>query len=176
MDGFAATSRESEACAMTGVLPESVATTVNAACVAAVGWPEISPVPLRVKPSGRTPDARDQTYGGVPPVAVREAEYAAPLAAGGSCVVVICTGAACGVAGGWLGVGDCFARFDWTVPEHPNEAREAAIEHTTLRLRILILPSPQNKRPCLLCGGGVVWEVEDESEKRSDLSRVHPRA
>jgi hypothetical protein len=49
---------------------ESVTRTVKLLVPVAVGVPEITPVlAASVNPEGRTPEASDQPYGGVPPVA-----------------------------------------------------------------------------------------------------------
>jgi hypothetical protein len=49
-----------------------------------VGVPLMLPLPLRDTPSGKLPDSTDHVYGEVPPVALRDAEYAAPTAPPGS--------------------------------------------------------------------------------------------
>jgi hypothetical protein len=49
------------------------------AAFAVVGVPLTIPVPdPMVKPAGRAPEAMDQMYGVVPPVAVKVCEYATP--------------------------------------------------------------------------------------------------
>src|SRR5690242_21429336 len=92
----------SDVSAVTGTAEESATSIVRIVCEAAVGWPEITPAELRVRPSGNVAEFRDHTYGGVPPVAAREALYGASVVAEGNCVVVICREEGC-VVGGWLG-------------------------------------------------------------------------
>jgi hypothetical protein len=54
--------------------------------------PESKPLLFRVRPAGSVPDARDQVYGVVPPVALNVAEYAVPAVALESDVVVTASG------------------------------------------------------------------------------------
>ena len=56
---------------------------------AVIGFPEINPLELSVSPAGSVPDAIDQVYGDVPPVAVRVWEYATPTVAFGKVIVEI---------------------------------------------------------------------------------------
>ena len=75
--------------AVTGVGVElSVTRTVKFDVPAAVGVPEIVPVPLNVRPLGSVPLSSDQTYGEVPPVAARLCEYAVCTVPAGSVAVV----------------------------------------------------------------------------------------
>jgi hypothetical protein len=68
----------------------SVTITVNDDVAAVVGVPEITPVAdPSDNPAGKLPELMLHKYGGVPPVAARIAEYAAPTAPFGSEVVVI---------------------------------------------------------------------------------------
>ena len=46
---------------------------------AVVGVPLITPLELRVSPTGNVPEVMLQLYGAVPPVAVNVCEYAAPV-------------------------------------------------------------------------------------------------
>jgi hypothetical protein len=55
-------------------LAESVARTVKVAVPAEVGVPEIAPAVSMESPPGRLPDSSDHVYGGVPPLALTEAE------------------------------------------------------------------------------------------------------
>jgi hypothetical protein len=56
-------------------LPLSATATVKLAVPVAVGVPEIKPVVGEMlSPAGRLPEARDQLYGEVPPLASREFE------------------------------------------------------------------------------------------------------
>ena len=57
---------------------ESVTFTVNDAVPAAVGVPLICPALLSVNPAGNEPEEIDQLYGVVPPLAAKDAVYAAP--------------------------------------------------------------------------------------------------
>lgn len=58
-------------------LPESVTCTVKVVVPTIVGVPVICPLDERLRPGGKVVLlARDQLYGGVPPVAVKPAEYA----------------------------------------------------------------------------------------------------
>lgn len=69
---------------------ESATCTVNADDMACDGVPAIAPdVAARVRPGGSCPEGMDQVYGGVPPVAVRVAEYAVPICPGDSELVEI---------------------------------------------------------------------------------------
>lgn len=63
--------------------------TVKENVPAAVGVPEITPVVDNVNPAGKLPVVTAQVYGETPPVATRDAEYATPILAAGSVVVVI---------------------------------------------------------------------------------------
>jgi hypothetical protein len=67
----------------------SVTLTINREAPIVVAVPYIVPLGLRLRPSGSEPLARDQMYGGDPPVALSACEYAAPTAPGGKAVVVI---------------------------------------------------------------------------------------
>ena len=49
--------------------------------------PEIKPVLCKVSPVGSVPDAGDQLYGAVPPIAASVAEYAVPDVTADSAVV-----------------------------------------------------------------------------------------
>lgn len=62
----------------------SVTCTVKVAAMAAVGVPLITPAADNVKPAGSVPNAIDHVYVGVPPVAPRVWEYAAPTVPAGS--------------------------------------------------------------------------------------------
>ena len=53
---------------------ESVTLTVKEEVPAAVGVPLITPLPLSVKTAGNEPEATDQLYGVVPPLAASVAE------------------------------------------------------------------------------------------------------
>src|SRR5262249_12498645 len=65
----------------------------------AVGVPEITPeLGASVNPAGSAPLAIAHVYGGVPPLAARVAEYAAPTTPPGSAVVVIVSGPAATVS------------------------------------------------------------------------------
>ena len=55
-------------------VPASVTRTVKLKVPAAVGVPEMTPLPLSVNPVGSVPLAIDQVYGNVPPFATRVAE------------------------------------------------------------------------------------------------------
>ncbi len=70
----------------------SVAFTVGLKVPVLVGVPEITPVVDRDRPAGKAPATRDHEYGGTPPVAVREVEYANPTLAAGSVFVTILSG------------------------------------------------------------------------------------
>jgi hypothetical protein len=74
--------------------PESVTLTIVVKVPAAVGVPEIVPVPDSVTPAGSAPEAMLQLYGVVPPLAVSVAEYTVPACPAGNALVVICTGTA----------------------------------------------------------------------------------
>ena len=75
--------------AVTGVgVALSVTRTVKFDVPAAVGVPEIVPVPLNVRPLGSVPLSSDQTYGEVPPEAARLCEYAVCTVPAGSVAVV----------------------------------------------------------------------------------------
>ena len=81
----------------TGIV-ESVTRTVKLKVPAAVGVPEITPVPaLSDRPVGNEPLARDQVYGGVPPEAASVAVYEAFSVPPGKDDVVTESGAACTV-------------------------------------------------------------------------------
>jgi len=67
----------------------SVTCTVNDTVPAVIGVPEITPVEAaRVSPAGRVPALTVQLYGVVPPVACSVVEYAVPVVAFASDVVV----------------------------------------------------------------------------------------
>ena len=73
--------------------PLSVTWTVKLLALAAAGVPLITPATDNVKPAGNAPDATDQEYGGVPPVAAKACKYALPtVAAGKDDAVVIESG------------------------------------------------------------------------------------
>ena len=73
--------------------PLSVTWTVKLLALAAAGVPLITPATDNVKPAGNAPDATDQEYGGVPPVAAKACKYALPtVAAGKGDAVVIESG------------------------------------------------------------------------------------
>jgi hypothetical protein len=75
--------------------PESVTLAVNAYVPVDPGVPAIWHVEaISTKPGGKVPEAREHAYGGVPPLAVTVALYAAPYVAPGSEVVVITKGGA----------------------------------------------------------------------------------
>lgn len=70
--------------------PESVTRTVKLLVPETVAEPEITPVPAAsVRPVGRTPEAIDHVYGGVPPAAVSVTLYEAFRPAPGNDSVVI---------------------------------------------------------------------------------------
>lgn len=69
-------------------MAESVTRTVNDEVPDAAGVPEIVPLDASVRPAGNVPVAIAHVYGGVPPVAARVAEYAAPTVPGGRVAVV----------------------------------------------------------------------------------------
>ena len=72
---------------------ESLTWTVNEATPDCVGVPAIWPVAaVSVRPAGRDPLVTDQEYGVVPPVAAKEALYAAPTCPPLSELVVTLTG------------------------------------------------------------------------------------
>src|SRR5262249_26992189 len=71
----------------------AVTWTVKLVVPIVVGVPEMMPaVGERASPMGSVPLAIDQVYGGVPPMAVRVALYAAPTVAAGRLVVVMVSG------------------------------------------------------------------------------------
>jgi len=70
-----------------------VTRTVKLAVVAALGVPLTTPPLLRLKPDGRLPDAMDQVYGVVPPVAANPWLYATPTVPAGSGLAVVIVGA-----------------------------------------------------------------------------------
>jgi hypothetical protein len=71
----------------------SVTCTVKSKVPAADGVPVIAPVlTLRDSPVGKLPDAIDQVYAGVPPLAVRDWLYAAATVPADKVVVVIDNG------------------------------------------------------------------------------------
>ena len=65
-----------------------MARTVNVLVPAVVGVPEIAPPVARLRPAGSVPLAIDQLYGGVPPDAASDCEYAVPTVPLGSDAVV----------------------------------------------------------------------------------------
>jgi hypothetical protein len=69
---------------------ESVTFTVKLDVPAAVGVPEMTLL-VRPSPGGNEPEMMLHVYGGVPPVAAREYEYAIPTAPLGGAVVVMVT-------------------------------------------------------------------------------------
>jgi hypothetical protein len=66
----------------------SVTRTMNAAVPDAVGVPLIAPLPLSDNPAGKLPVVTLHVYGGVPPLPLSIAEYAAPAMPSGKLVVV----------------------------------------------------------------------------------------
>jgi hypothetical protein len=76
LTGFAAMLIEKEPVA--DPEPVSVTLTVKLGFPAAVGVPEIWPDELRFSPAGNEPDAIDQLYVPVPPLACSVCEYATP--------------------------------------------------------------------------------------------------
>jgi hypothetical protein len=66
---------------------ESATWAVKVNCPACVVVPESKPLPAKVMPVGRVPDAILQWYGVVPPVAARMPEYVVPAVALGREVV-----------------------------------------------------------------------------------------
>ena len=56
-------------------LAASVTRAVNAPVPAAVGVPVMAPFVARFSPAGKAPAETTESYGGVPPVAPRVAEY-----------------------------------------------------------------------------------------------------
>jgi hypothetical protein len=72
---------------------ESATSSVTFEFPAADGVPVIWPVPaFRFRPAGREPELTDQLYGGVPPLAERDAVYADPALPAGRDAVVIASG------------------------------------------------------------------------------------
>ena len=72
-----------------------------------VGVP-LSPPPVEsVTPAGKDPETRDHAYGGVPPLAVSEAEYAVDIAPGANVDVTMLKGVAATVKVREA-VADCF--------------------------------------------------------------------
>jgi hypothetical protein len=70
----------------------SVARTVKLEFPTPDGVPLIVPSAARLNPAGNEPLATTQVYGGVPPLALRAAEYAVPTLPPGSGVDAITTG------------------------------------------------------------------------------------
>lgn len=67
----------------------SFTATVNVAVPLAVGVPEIKPALVSVSPAGKLPEAIDQLYPGVPPLALNVTLYELPLFAAPKLVDVI---------------------------------------------------------------------------------------
>ena len=79
-------------------VPPPETCTVKLLVWAVVGIPEMTPAVLKVKPAGSDdPEASDQVYGVVPPVAVRVWLYATPTVPLGRVVVVIDRAAGAGL-------------------------------------------------------------------------------
>ena len=67
--------------ATSGGCEESETDTVKLEVPALLGVPEITPPDDRVSPAGRDPEAMLHTYGAIPPLADRVAEYEEPAIA-----------------------------------------------------------------------------------------------
>jgi hypothetical protein len=65
----------------------SVTRTVNVEAPASTGVPRIAPFGLRDNPAGKLPDVTFHEYGGAPPSAAKDAEYATFTAPSGKAVV-----------------------------------------------------------------------------------------
>jgi hypothetical protein len=86
------------------VCEPSVAATLNDEVPAALGVPVMAPLADNDRPAGRLPDASDQVYDPVPPVAASCAEYAEPTVPSARDVVVtarVSTGGGELDAGSW---------------------------------------------------------------------------
>src|ERR1700729_1030959 len=88
--GVALTTRENDAVAPSDVGAWSSATcTVKLASSGPVGMPEMAPLRERVSPGGSEPPMSLHAYGGVPPAALRLAEYGVPTWPLATAVVVM---------------------------------------------------------------------------------------
>lgn len=73
----------------------SVTRTTNTESPARVGVPESEPSIASARPAGKAPDSSAHAYGGAPPLADSEAEYAAPITPVGKLTGEIASGTSC---------------------------------------------------------------------------------